>query len=312
MKRLTPEAFERARHLLKTQARPLDWALFEHRFEDAPPLRVIEELAAFQNPDGGFGHALEPDVRTPSSSALGTGIALSILKEVQQPAQEPAVVSAVEYLRHTLNEERQVWRAVPDDVNDHPHAPWWHDENGSLARTFDGFLVMPRAQLVALLRHYREQVDHDWLEPLTEATVADIETANNAVFEGGGDALRYALTLAETDAVPKHYKDRILPRLRALADHVVCRAPEDWDTYCATPLKIAPTPDSVVADLLWDDLQRNLDYVIDHQKDEGAWEPTWTWGDAYPEAWQKARQEWRGHVTLETLTSLEAFGRIDR
>jgi hypothetical protein len=222
------------------------------------------------------------------------------------------VVNAVEYLRRTFDQERQVWRAVPEDVNDHPHAPWWHDEDGSLARTFDDFLVMPRAQLVALLHHYRELVPADWLETLTEMTVTGIEAAEAAVFEGGGDALRYALALPETKAVPQRYKDRILPRLRALTDHVVCRSPEDWSTYCATPLKVAPSPESAVADLLWDDLQRNLDYVIEHQTEEGNWEPTWTWGDIYPQAWQEARQEWRGHVTLETLTSLEAFERIDR
>lgn len=312
MKRLTTEAFSRARHVLKTQARPLDRALFEHRFEDAPASLVTDPLIASQNPDGGFGHALEPDVRTPSSSALATGMALSILKEVRKPAQDPVVVNAIEYLRRTFDQERQVWRAVPEDVNDHPHAPWWHDEDGSLARTFDDFLVMPRAQLVALLHHYGELVPADWLDSLTEATVADIEASEDQVFEGAGDALRYALTLVDTDAVPQRYKDRILPRLRGLADHVVCRAPETWDTYCATPLKIVPSPESAVADLMWDDLQRNLDHIIAHQTEAGAWEPTWTWGDAYPQAWEKARQEWRGHVTLETLTSLEAFGRVDR
>jgi hypothetical protein len=147
---------------------------------------------------------------------------------------------------------------------------------------------------------------------LTEATVADIESAEDDVFAGGGDALRYALTLAETEAVPQRYKDRVLPRLRAHTDRVVCTEPAEWDTYCATPLKVAPSPESAVADLLWDDLQRNLDYVIEHQTDQGAWEPTWTWGGVYPEAWEKARREWRGHVTLETLTSLETYGRVER
>ena len=312
MRRLSCEAFDLTRKYLSAESRSLDYALFEYRFEDAPASRVTEALTAFQNPDGGFGHALEPDVRTPSSSALATGIALSILKEVRQPAQDSMVVNAVGYLRRTLDQERRVWRAVPEDVNEHPHAPWWHDEDGSLARTFDDFLVMPRAQLVALLHHYRRLVPAEWLDSLTETTVEDIEAAEDKVFEGGGDALKYALTLVETDAVPQPYKDRILPHLRAHTDRVVCTEPDEWDTYCAAPLKVVPSPESAVADLVWDDLQRNLDYVIEHQTARGTWEPTWTWGGAYPEAWREAEEEWRGHVTLETLTSLEAFGRIDR
>jgi len=69
MKRLSREAFDRARQFLKTQARPLDRAMFEYRFEGASAESVIAELARFQNDDGGFGRALEPDLRTPDSSA---------------------------------------------------------------------------------------------------------------------------------------------------------------------------------------------------------------------------------------------------
>ncbi|MBS3784431.1 MAG: hypothetical protein KGY78_08300, partial [Anaerolineae bacterium] len=63
--------------------------------------------------------------------------------------------------------------------------------------------------------------------------------------------------------------------------------------------------------ILWDDLQRNLNYEIDHQTSAGSWEPTWTWGPLYPDAWAKAKLEWRGHLTLEMLATLRAFGRIE-
>ena len=56
MKKLSREAFDRARDFIKAQARPLDRALFEHRFEGASADLVIAELACFQNDDGGFGH----------------------------------------------------------------------------------------------------------------------------------------------------------------------------------------------------------------------------------------------------------------
>lgn len=310
MKQLSREAFNRARVFLKAQARPLDRALFEHRFEDAPAQRVLEELARYQNDDGGFGHALEPDVRTPSSSALATGIGLTILRELECSAQHRMGTQAVQFLRETFDEKAQIWRVIPRDANDYPHAPWWHDEEGSLARTFDDFLVIPRAQIVGLLHDYSALVPTKWLDNLAEATVTNIESLADDAFAGGGDTLRYALDLAETEALPQHLKDRLTPRLRELADQIVCRDPQDWSGYCPTPLKIAPSPGSIVEDVLGEDLQRNLDYVIDQQTAEGTWEPTWTWGDFYPEAWEQARLEWRGHLTLETLTTLRAFGRI--
>lgn len=310
MKQLTREAFDRARHFLKTEARPLDRAMFEHRFESAPAEGVIAELARFQNDGGGFGRALEPDLRTPSSSALATAIGLRVLKEIDCAADHPVVAQAVQFLLATFDHRTHVWRIAPPDTNDYPHAWWWHDEDGSLARTFDDFLVNPRSEIVGLLHHYSTLVPADWLADVTERTVAAIETIETNVFGGGGDGLRCVISLAETDALPQLFKERLIPRIGTLALAIVSRDPQEWGSYCAPPLKIAPSPQSLVADLLRDGLQTHLDYVIDHQTPEGTWDPVWTWGDAYPDVWEQAKQEWRGHLTLETLTTLHAFDRI--
>ena len=309
MKQLSLESFNQARHFLKTQARPLDRALFEHRFEGAPTGTVLSELAPFQNPDGGFGQALEPDLRSPSSSALATGIGLRLLKELGCSSDHPMVHRAVGYLLTTFDPQRHVWRVAPDDVNEYPHAGWWHDEEGGLARTFDGFRVIPRAELVGLLHHYASLVPAAWLADLTERTVADVETIET-LGTGGGDTLVYALSLAETQELPGPLQERLSARIRSVVPQAVSRDPGEWGTYCITPLKVAPSPASIVADLLGDALQMHLDYQIDQQTPAGTWDPVWSWGDAYPLAWEEARREWRGHLTLETLTSLRAFGRL--
>jgi hypothetical protein len=311
MKRLTPEQFARARGFLKTQARPLDRALFEHRFEAAPAGQAVAKLAQYRNADGGLGHALEPDLRTPSSSALCTGIGLRVLHEVGCASDHPLVSGAVQFLLEAFDEEKRVWPATPHDANEHPHAPWWHDDDGSLARTFDEFVIIPRAQIVGLLHRYADLVPSAWLDAVTADTVVTIEALEDDAFAGGGDALRYALDLAETEPLPQHLKDRLIPRLRSHADRIVCRDPGEWGEYCPTPLKIAPSPRSVVADLLRDELGAHLDYAIGQQTAQGTWEPSWTWGDFYPQVWKQAELEWRGHLTLETLTSLHAFGHIE-
>lgn len=311
MKRLSHKAFARARHFLKTQARPLDRAMFEYRFEGAPAEYVLAELAHFQNKDGGFGRALEPDLRTPTSSALATGMGVHLLKELQCSADHALVRHAVQYLLATFDQRTKVWRVAPHDTNLFPHAPWWHDEFGSLADTFDDFQIIPRADILGLLHHYSALVPADWLEDVTEHAVAAILASDNSAFGGGGDALRYALNLAETDALPQRFKDRLIPKLYAVTLTVVSRDPQEWDNYCAPPLKIASSPRSITTKLLWDDLQTHLDYQITHQTQEGTWEPTWTWRDFYPDVWEKAKCEWRGYLTLETLTTLHRFGRIE-
>jgi hypothetical protein len=311
MKMLDPAAFERARQFIQTEARALDRALFAFRFEHAPADGAVAALSAYRNADGGFGHALEPDVWTPASSALATGIGLQILKEVGCPASNPLVKGAIHYLLATWRTQDQVWRVIPPEANDHPHAPWWHDEDGSLARTFDQYLIIPRAQLVGLLHHYAAEVPAPWLEALTERTVADVENMDR-LGTGGGDDLAYALSLAEEEALPDAYRQRLLHRLRAVLPGAVNRDPAEWHTYTIHPLKVIHSPSSPVADLVEEAIEADLDYQIEHQTAEGTWDPVWTWRDAYPDAWAQARLEWRGELTLRTLTILQAFGRISR
>lgn len=312
MKKLSRAAWERAQQFIHTQARPLERALFAHHFAGGPAEAVLAALGRFQNEDGGFGHALEPDVRTPSSSALATGIGLTVLKGLDCSADHPLVRRAVEYLLATFDREQHVWRVVPPDTNEFPHAPWWHDDDdgGSLARTFDDFCIIPRAELLALLHHFPAHVPGDWLEDITERTVRDVEGLQ-VLGSGGGDDLAYALGLAQAPGLPEGLRQRLLARVRQVVPRAVERDPARWGTYCTTPLKVAPSPDSPVTDLLWEDLQVNLDYLIERQSADGAWDPNWSWGGLYPQDWERARQEWRGELTLRTLRTLHAYGRIE-
>ncbi len=310
MRQLNQEAFERARHFLKTEARPLEWALFAHQFEGGSVEAALEALARYQNTDGGFGHGLEPDVRTPQSSALATGIGLGILRDLNIPSTHPLVRRAVAYLLETFDDEKKVWRVLPEGANAHPHAPWWHDEEGSLARTFDGFVVIPRTQLVGLLHHFAADVPADWLETVTQRTIDEFLRLDD-VGAGGGDDLAYAIEMAETAALPARFKAPLVERLQEIVPNVVERDPTAWDSYCIAPLKLVSSPHALAYDLLAEDVQANLDYQIAHQTEAGTWEPTWTWDDAYPQAWAEAKREWRGELTLAMLETLEAFDRIE-
>jgi len=284
--------------------------MFAFHFEGGAVDDVLIALSQFQNEDGGFGQALEPDLRTPTSSALATGEGLNILKEVDSPGDHPIVRSAVEYLLSSFDGEKKIWRIAAQDTNKYPHAPWWHDEGGSLVITFDGYQVIPRAKIVGLLHHYSDLVPEEWLDSITAQTVAGIETIT-PFGSGGGDDLVYALSLAEEVTLAEQFRARIVKRLRTVVPEVVSHNPEEWGSYCISPLKIVTSPQSPIADLIWDAVQEHLDYQIDHQTQEGAWNPVWSWGDFYPEAWQGAKVEWQGYLTLATLMALKVFNRIE-
>ncbi|HEX2905437.1 MAG TPA: hypothetical protein VHO69_01145, partial [Phototrophicaceae bacterium] len=304
------EAFNRARQFLKTQARPLDQAMFEFRFEGGTADEVLAALQPFQNEDGGFGHALASDRRAPSSSALETTRGLKILREVGCTAEHPMVQQAIAYLQATFDPTTKVWRPVAPDTNDYPHAPWWHDEDGSLARTFTNFLIMPRIELVALLYSYRALVPAEWLDDLAETMVNDLEKLNK-LDVGMGDETVSCLDFVETAGVPEAIRQKLLKRIRETVPGLVSCDPAAWGDYVPTPLKLAPLPTSPTADLVGEAVQVHLDYLIDQQAADGAWEPNWSWFGSYPEVWEQARAEWRGYLTVDALTTLRAHGRLE-
>jgi len=80
------QAFQRAERWVKRSARPLEAARWDYAFNGGSRARVLDILAAFQNEDGGFGNALEPDYWLPSSSSIAIWTACTILLEVEADA----------------------------------------------------------------------------------------------------------------------------------------------------------------------------------------------------------------------------------
>ena len=72
---MTTVDFTAAEHFLAANARVLERRRYEHLFRGGGTDPVRAAVMAYRNPDGGFGHALEPDGRCPgshSTSAPGT------------------------------------------------------------------------------------------------------------------------------------------------------------------------------------------------------------------------------------------------
>src|SRR5437660_468869 len=73
---------EAASRFLAASGRVLDRRRLERLFLGGEAGPVRDAVAAYRNPDGGFGHGLEPDGRTPASQPFAGEIALRTLDEV--------------------------------------------------------------------------------------------------------------------------------------------------------------------------------------------------------------------------------------
>jgi len=307
MKKLTREAQERARAFLYTQARPLERAFYAYEFEAGSRIAVFRELAAFQNPDGGFGHGMEPDLQLADSSALATTVGLQHLRALGASSEDPLVRGAMAYLLRTYDAERQVWPIIPPNTDDAPHAPWWTFTD-DVAEKWGGFLANPRAEIVGYLWDYAELVPDGLRERLTKAVVEHLAAFSKIA--DINELLSCYLRLAETRSLPESIRAELWSTLVPAADRAVVKDTERWTTYCLTPLRLVESPGSPLMAVMSDAVLRNLDFAVDHQEADGCWLPEWSWYGLYPDAWPIAKLDWQGVLTLRMLRILRAFGRL--
>ena len=76
----TPDV-EKAIQFLAANARVIDQRRYERLFEGGAAQPVRDALAAYRNGDGGFGYALEPDGRAPTSEPIAAEVALHLMDE---------------------------------------------------------------------------------------------------------------------------------------------------------------------------------------------------------------------------------------
>ncbi len=115
--RLSKTGFDKACDFVLSKARRLDAALLSHHLHGGEVDAVIREVSRYQNADGGFGNALEPDLRTPASTGIATVVGLRSLREVQAPSSNAVVARAIQHLVDTIDPQTRVWPIIDEDVD---------------------------------------------------------------------------------------------------------------------------------------------------------------------------------------------------
>jgi hypothetical protein len=300
---LSRTRFDAACGFVEANGRPLDAALLRHRLGRGSAEAAMVALIAYQNPDGGFGHGLEPDMRSPASTGIAASIGLRLLTRLATPARHPTVVGAIEWLAGALDPETGVWPIVCKDVELAPHAPWW-TWSEDLAANWNGFHFNPTAEILAHLYRYRAATPAE-VFACAEASLRR-KLAETELLEGAYD-LKCAIRLAEADGLPAD----LAKSLEALVRRSI--AAHDPADEHASPFDAAAAPSSPFADLVDGRIEPALTALVDGQAEDGGWiwNPEWSWGFVDKKAWADAHRDWRGQLTRETLETLLAYGRVE-
>ena len=282
-------SLDRAATFVWGHARLLERTLFARRFLAGPAEPVVAALLAYRNPDGGFGHALEPDVRSPRSMPLHCEIALRALQDAGVRHGEIAE-GICRFLASVAEPSGRVPIVLPG-VLDYPHAAHWRVPSA-------GDSPNPTAGLVGLLR--AQGAEHPWLERAEAWCFARLA-------EPVGEVHQIASFLVFLEHAPERARAEALALAVAgqAAKASFYRGDPASESYGVTPLQLCPTP-SARGRGAFDDalLGAHLDALAAAQQEDGGWPISF----APPSP--AAVHEWRGRWTLEALAALRAYGRL--
>ena len=302
---LTKAAFEASRQFIETTARPLEIARFRHAFDGASVILVFDTLKSYQNPDGGFGHALEPDLRANESSVLCTSIAFQVLTSIHATPDQALVTAGIAYLLETLDREKCHWRIIPGEAEHSPHAPWWNQAGRE--KEFDSFSLNPTAEILGYLYDYLGEAQSDILSLVSKQVISHLSGLEKIEMHD----LLCCFRLQQTKTLPEEIDRPIHQKLNQLIDVTISYDPAQWKEYGLRPLQVVDDPSSPFMHGREESVAANLEYEISSQNEDGSWTPTWSWGDAYPKDWILAYRDWSGVLTLEKLLLLERYHRIE-
>lgn len=268
-------------------ARLLDRRRLEHLTGTADADAVLGVLATYQNPDGGFGHALEPDMRGPGSEPSAAVLALETILELGVTTH-PMIDAAAEWAAAAAAPDGTLPQ-LSADAGGYPHAPF-------LAPGGPRFLTFALAGAL-----WRTEVRNAWLDRATEWCWRELESDE--------DPFAYTLVfgLRFLDAAPD--ADRalgIIDRLRPLLDDDGCiPVAGGLEGERVRPLELSSLPGSRSRAMFTEDqLAADLDRLEGEQLDDGGWEFDflhWSSGQA---------NDWRGSCTVSNLRRLLQHDRM--
>jgi hypothetical protein len=292
----------RAERFIWLTARVLEQRLFAYHFLNGGPDPVETALDAYRNEDGGYGHALEPDLRGPLSQPLHAGHALRVLDAIERCGGQ-RVERVCRYLTAVSTADGALPAVLPGQRG-YPAAPFVpvvDDPPSELLAT---------GPVVGLL--HRNEVWHAWLFRATDycwQAIEDLEKSHPYEIEAA---------VAFLDTVPDRSRaEATADRLGRLVreQRLAALDPERLDTYPVAPgyaprehhfpHDFARSPDSLARAWFTDEeMSRSLDFLTAEQEADGGWPIRWRqWAPA-------AALEARPMVTIEALQTLRAYGRF--
>lgn len=312
MKKLSPEAYGEIRSWIYRNSRPLELALWQYLFENGKKEAVLSTLSFYQNPDGGFGNALEPDSWNPESSPYTSSFAIKILKRIGYiDIGHPIMQGLFRYLEGGSYFSDKGWLFSIPSNNEHAHAPWW---TYSIEANNVESIGLTAELCSFVIRFFNEDSDlYKKVINIISDILERLKTQGKHGDMGIGGYCTLLETIDEVGLRERYDYDNLLSTLKRLASGSIERDMSKWAFYGVLPSNYVSSPESILYEGNEDIVQKELDYLIEKRPENSVWNITWSWfenNEKYQKEFAISENWWRAIKAIEKVSLLRNFARL--
>jgi len=309
-KMIMQEIIQKAKNFIYRNARPLDFARWQYHFENGRAEDVVNVLSHYQNEDGGFGYALEPDFWNPNSSPIATWAATEYLRKIGfQDADHPMIEGILQYLESGADYDvkHQEWRNTVPTNNDFPHAIWW-----TYGKEDGGYRYNPTACLAGFIIKFADPSSklYEKGAELVKQAVSFFE-ANVPFREEHITSCFIGLYEYCTDAGAGFFDRQAFENLLIKQVNAnLCRESEKWfSEYTPRPSRFITSKASPFLAGNEELVKLECKLIRENWQPDGGFPVTWKWRTDYQE-FEVAANWWRSSLLIENMLFLKAFDSI--
>jgi len=311
MKKLSANLFAHIENWILRHARPLEAARYAFHFQNGRSESFLALLAQYQNRDGGFGHALEPDNWDPHSTPYTTMKAAELLASIGfTDHTHPLYQGALRYFRSGDGFTADGgWQFSMPTSNDYPHAPWWtYSETENVAENLG-----LSAHIAAFIFNTCQSDDSLYAkaEVIARRALNALMTDNLSGEMGVSGCALLMPYWMKTEAPA--FLPAIAQKMTQTSNAVIVREPARWHTHVPRPSAAILSPESPMYKGNEEAIYLELDWLIDTLPQDDLWPIDWSWfqnNAQYPAEFAISEMWWKAWLAIDKLLLLRNFDRL--
>lgn len=297
--------YKTAKDFIYKNARPLDLARWKYLFEGGSKNDVLEALSVYQNEDGGFGHALEPDCWNPNSAPVQAWVATEIIKETKlKDKAHPLIQGILRYLDSGKDFNGHTWLNTIPSNDGYPHAPWWNYE------VDEAVSYNPTACLIGFVMKFADE------ESSLYKLVCKLLNEAYAYFKNSFP-MASMHTVSCFVELYEYLKDSSVDTLVDMAEfksllhkqiqHIIMQDISKWAVeYVCKPSLFINDKSSEFYMENKEICDYECQFISQTQKEDGTWAITWTWEEE-TEEWHISKNWWKSDWIIKNVKFVEAM-----